>query len=201
MSEPKPRGLRRLAGRSGTFLTALIALVAAAVGLVFLFQPGLKPDPRERVGAAVEIFSVEPGVSTRAWLHEAFATRDVPAEIRRLFGVSKPATGELAALGSVVYVRVEVDGYKHRQVELQVRLYDLKTMQRLSRFPPQFNESSRPTIDAPNRRSVQLMFISDLSNERRRPEFLRVELVDSDTGRMLAVADSPALVKGRVSTR
>jgi hypothetical protein len=83
----------------------------------------------------------------------------------------------------------------------RVRLYDLKTMQRLPRLPPTFNDSSRATIDAPNRRTVQLMFISDLSNEGRRPEFLRVELVDSDTGRMLAVADSPALVQGRVSTR
>lgn len=125
----------------------------------------------------------------------------MPAEIRRVFGVSKPAAGELASLGSVVYVRVEVDGYKHRLVKLRVRLYDLKTKQRLPQFPPKFDDSSRATIDAPNRRSVQLMFISDLSNEGRRPEFLRVELFDSDSGRMLAVADSPALVQGRVSAR
>jgi hypothetical protein len=53
------------------------------------------------------------------------------------------------------------------------------------------------TIDAPNRRSVRPVFIPDLSGT----EVLRVELIDSGSGSMLAVADATTFAQGRVSAR
>ena len=49
-------------------IAAAIALVAAASGQVLQFFPGLKADPRERAGADLEVFVVEPGVSYQDWL-------------------------------------------------------------------------------------------------------------------------------------
>jgi hypothetical protein len=44
---------------------------------------------------------------------------------------------------------------------------------------------------------VQLLFVPDLRAEPT-PEFLRVQLIDSQSGSILAVADSPELVRGRI---
>ena len=197
MSAPAPRGLRRLVAESKTFLTALIALVAATVGLLFQLVPSLKPDPRERVGAAVEIFAVERGVRIGDWLRDAFP-KDVAAATKRVLGTTTPEPSELTVEGTVVYVRAEVDGYKHRSVALRARLYIWRSQQRVpTNFAAPYRESSGVTIDSPNRRSVQLLFVSDLRAEPE-PEFLRVELVDSSSGAILAIADSPELLRGRI---
>ena len=197
MSAAEPRGWRRIAGEGRTFLTALIALVAAATGLLFQLVPALTPDPRERVGASVEIFAVERGVPVGVWLRETFV-KDAQAATRRVFGGQPPAADELGVEGTVVYVRAEVDGYKHREIALRVRLYDWTTQERVDRdFAPLYRQSSRVAIDSPNRRSVQPLFVPDLRYEER-PEFLRVSLIDSETGSILAVADSPKLLHGRI---
>jgi hypothetical protein len=198
MSEPARRGFLQLANDSRTFLTAAIALVAAAIGLLFQLVPALKPDPRERVGASVEIFSVEPGVRLGDWIEEAFP-KNVADTKERVLGTRKPDPSELAVRGTVVYVRAEVDGYKHRAIGVRARLYDVRSQRRVAAgFPARYDESSRVEIDAPNRRSVQLLFLPDL---RAQPEqtFLRVELQDSGSGALLAVADSPPLAKGRIA--
>jgi hypothetical protein len=41
------------------------------------------------------------------------------------------------------------------------------------------------------------MWLPDISADTD-PEFVRVELVDSESGAILAVADSPTLVRGRI---
>jgi hypothetical protein len=197
VSAPAPRGLRRLLAEGKTFLTALIALVAATVGLLFQLDPSRRPDPRERVGAAVEIFAVERGVRIGDWLKEAFPN-DVATAKERVLGTATPEPSELTVEGTVVYVRTEVDGYKHRSVALRARLYRWHSQQRVpTDFAAAYRESSGVTIDSPNRRSVQLLFVSDLRDEPK-PEFLRVQLVDSSSGAILAIADSPQLLRGRI---
>lgn len=196
MSEPTPGGLRRFASESKTLLTALIALVAAGAGLLFDLVPALKPDPRERIGAAVEIFAIEPGVETGTWLRDAFPN-DVKAATKRVLFTSTPEPSELTVEGTVVYVRTEVDGYKHREIALKVRLYNARTQQRApNEFASTYQQSSGVEIDSPNRRSVQQLFVPPLRDEG--PVFLRVTLVDSESGSILAIADSPELERGRI---
>jgi len=199
VSKPAPRGWRRLAGEGRTFLTAMIALVTAAIALLYQLVPALKPDPRERVGAAVEIFAVEPAVQLGQWLQDAFP-EDVDAATERVLGTRTPEPNELTLTltGTVVYVRTEVDGYKHRAIAIRVRLYVARSQRRApTPFAAPYRETSGARIDSPNRRSVQLLFLPDLRAEPT-PEFLRVELIDAQSGSMLAVADSPELVRGRI---
>jgi hypothetical protein len=198
VTEDRPRGWRRLIGEGRTFVAAMIALVAGVVGLVFQLVPSLKPDPRENVGAAIEIFAVESQVPVSTWAQEAFSG-DPGEAYRRALGVRDPDPDQLGYAGTVIYVRVEVDGYKHRTVQLRVALYDARTRQReKGAFGQNVQRRSAVPIDSPNRRSVQLMFVPDLSSQTTR-EFLRVELVDAESGSILAVTDSPPLVHGRVA--
>jgi hypothetical protein len=91
----------------------------------------------------------------------------------------------------------EVD-YKHRAISIRVRLYVARSQRRApTPFAAPYRETSGARIDSPNRRSVQLLFLPDLRAEPT-PEFLRVELIDAQSGSMLAVADSPELVRGRI---
>jgi hypothetical protein len=194
--EEKPSRWRRLVGESRTMLTATIALIAGAVGLLFALVPSLKPDPRENVGAAIEVFAVEPHVSLREWAQEA-SPKDVKGAYERQAGVRNPAPDQLDYPGTIIYVRVEVDGYKHRTVALRGSLYRTRTQQRVDVFGSRDTLRSTVSIDSPSRRSVQLIRLPDISQDTD-PQFVRVELVDSDSGTILAVADSPTLVRGRI---
>lgn len=197
MSEAPPRGWRRLAGESRTLLTAILALVAGVVSLLFQLWPSWKPDPRERVGADLEVFAVEPEVKRIDWLREAYS-KDLAAQTKRVFGELEPSRTERELKGTVVYVRAGVDGYKHRAIAIRARLYDADTQLRApTPFSPAYAETSSVAIDSPNRRSVQLLFVPDLTDEP--PAFVRVELIDSKSGAILAIDDSPRLVKGRIS--
>jgi hypothetical protein len=123
---------------------------------------------------------------------------DVDAATERVLGTRTPEPNELTLTGTVVYVRTEVDGYKHRAISIRVRLYVARSQRRApTRFAAPYRETSGARIDSPNRRSVQLLFLPDLRAEPT-PEFLRVELIDAQSGSMLAVADSPELVRGRI---
>jgi hypothetical protein len=117
----------RQLGTVGYALAAsVLALVASVTSVVFTLWPGLKPDPRERLGADVSVFDVEPSVTYGAWLQRTSATEE---EVRRrqdryirragLPGErADPATrrGLLNVKGNVAYVRVTIEGFKRRSV-------------------------------------------------------------------------------------
>jgi hypothetical protein len=167
-------------------VAALLGLVTGASALVFQLAPGLKPDPRDRVGADVSIFALEPGVTIGDWI-----TRGFPASERRRLSETYP---DRAAIGELLYVRTAVDGHKHREVNLRFAVFDATTQRMI---PPRRIDA--PPIEplplsAPNERSVQLVWVPDLSQEDR-DLFLRVELWD-EAG-MLAVVDSPHIREGQ----
>jgi hypothetical protein len=190
-----------LSGVAWTTITATVALASALLALLFQLLPSLKPDPRENVGADVAIYRFEPHVSVAEWLRRAFSGDQYDDRLKAIVGAhpTKVEVGQLNTdIGELVYVRTTVDGFKHKHVSVRVRLYDAKRQEPLY-LPPDLAHllkiSRKPLrIDAPSRRSVQLLWIPDLSSVGG--AFVRVEMLD-DNG-ILAVADSLPLRRGRI---
>ena len=182
-----------MSGVAWAVTTAIIALVASLVPLVFSLVPQWRPDPREKVSADLSVFTTEPNVRIGDWLERRY-----PGDTKardRILGHKGVRAGELNFPGEIVYVRMEVSGSKGRAVRLRARVYASSTQRPIKLDPDPFTErSSTVKIDAPSRSSVQLLFIPDLSVESTR-EFVRVELFNADG--VLAVADSRPLVNGR----
>lgn len=196
-SGDRPRA-RRLGATGWALLTAGLALAGSVVTLLFTLVPDLKPDPHEKIGAAVEILAVERKVSVSEWLKRAFPG-DLHAATERLFDKD----GVPGYHGEVVYVRVQVDGFKHGHVTLTVRLHDARSQSEIELpstpiDPERFSRVSSKTIDSPSRSSVQVLFLPNLTYETRH-EFLRAELYEKDG--VLAVDDSPTLVHGLIPRR
>lgn len=181
---PRPRH-RRLVTQANVVATAVLALATGAVALLFQLAPFLKPDPRDRVGADVSIFALEPNVELGEWIKRAF-----PPDEQGEAGREYPDRG---AQGEMLYVRTAVDGHKHRDVRLRYAIYYAADE---TRVPPEDIDAPplRPfDLSSPSERSVQALWVPDLSGEPAL--FIRVELWD-DEG-MLAVADSPRIEEGR----
>ena len=171
-----------------TAVAAVVALVTAIVTLLFQIMPWLKPDPRDRVGAEVSVFALERNVTIGEWIGRAFPSAE-QSKLRK----SHPDQG---AEGELLYVRAAVDGHKHRKVRLRVEVFSSRTQKLV---PP--SEIDAPpigavTMSAPDERSVQAIWVPDLSHEPA-GLFFRVELWD-ERG-ILAIADSPQLLKGRLA--
>ena len=197
--ETSPAPAERDTGRarSGWFATicALVALAAAAIGLFWDFAPQVRPDPLEVVGADVTIAAVEPDVTLEAWLRKARPNDYAPAA-RELFG-REPSSSELALQGHLVYVKIQVDGHKHKNVALSYRVFNARTQMPFEPLGFPRDAASRlrtARLNAPSERSVQLLWIPSLENEGN--TFIRVELT-SDRG-LLAIADSGTLRDGRL---
>jgi hypothetical protein len=174
---------RRLVTQANVVATALLALATGAVALLFQLAPWLKPDPRDRVGADVSIFALEPDVALGDWIERAVPP-DEQAELARQYP-------NRSALGEMLYVRTAVDGHKHRDVSLRYAIYHAEDDTRaVVDAPP---GPTRMHLSSPSERSVQALWVPDLSFEPNL--FIRVELWD-DEG-MLAVADSPRIEEGR----
>jgi hypothetical protein len=189
---PADKGGRR---GNGWFTTicALVALAAGAIGLFWDFAPQFRPDPLEVIGADVAIVAVEPQVPLETWLGRA-RPDDSAGAARQLFG-REPSKSELAQKGNVVYVRIQVDGHKHKNVSLSYRVFDGRSHEAFD--PPGLPEPAasnirRVQLNAPSERSVQLLWLPSLEGEPH--AFIRVELT-SDRG-LLAIGESGTLRNG-----
>ncbi len=176
--------VRAVFSRTHVVIAAVAGLVSVGVSLLLQLAPDLRPDPRDSVGADVAIVGVEPGVPVRDWIQRGFRGEQRTALLKRY-------ESQLDFPGELVYVHVAVDGHKHRDVELRYALYNARTQRRM---PDRvgFAPFARIRIEAPNQRSIQYLFVPDLSFER--DLFIRAELTDSEG--VLAIADSGRLRKG-----
>jgi hypothetical protein len=193
----KPAQARRPTKLAYSAITAGIALVAAASGQVFQFFPGLRPDPRERTGADLAVFAVEPAVTVDDWLQR---TSGFPEDlrrrrdeyIRRSAGTLKITSADRATYldrrGYVLYVRMTVEGFKRRDVVMRWSMYDNATRRRIHEIT--FKEAGRMGLDAPTDRSVVELWAPPAPGHDK--VFLRIALASNNDGTMLAVTDSPA---------
>jgi hypothetical protein len=192
-----PEASRRFTKLGYTAITAVVALVAAVSGQVFQFFPGLRPDPRDRTVADVEVFAVEPAVTVDDWLHR---TSGFPADLRRRqdafirlsAGTVKIPPAEratyLAQRGSLLYVRVGVEGFKRRDVVLRWSMYDNATRRRIHEIT--HRDAGTISLDSPSERSVVELWVPPAPGHDE--VFLRIALSAKREGTMLAVTDSPA---------
>jgi len=198
LEEPQPaEASKSERGKAGWFTTvcALVALAAGAIGLFWDFAPQLRPDPLEVIGADVTVAAVEPDVTLGTWLRKA-RPDDFGVAARELFG-REPSRSELGLEGHLVYVRIQVDGHKHKNVSLAYRTFRARSQtsfEPLGLPEPAASKLRSVRLEAPSERSVQLLWIPSLEQEG--DTFLRVELT-SDRG-LLAMADSGTLHDGRL---
>jgi hypothetical protein len=183
---PEEEAPSRRLKQAHVVITALLALITGAIALAFQIAPGLKPDPRDRVGADVTIFALEPGVTLGQWIQRGF-----PAGERAELEARYP---DRAAVGELLYVNTAVDGHKHRDVTLRYAVYHGRRQTRIPDAAIDGPQLDPLSLSAPNERSVQVLWVPDLRAETT-PLFVRVELWDEDG--MLAVSDSPQIVRGR----
>ncbi len=179
---PRREGKRRRLGMAGvTALTAALALVSGVVALLFDLVPALKPDPRERLGAEVSIFDVEPGVTIGDWLKRT-------NQREQLRQIGRRGGGGLTVKGNLVYVKTTIEGFKRRRASLGWWVYRTRTRTRLQE--PQFYDrrAVEVRLDAPTDRSLQEVWIPEMP-PLPGSFFVRVELRDANDV-LLAVADS-----------
>jgi hypothetical protein len=175
-------------------VSALATLIGAVLGVVFLLVPGLKPLPRDRISASVAVADIENNISVGRWARLQYP-KSHEDRLRQFLG-HKPKRAELQFRGMLVYVKLTTEGFKRRSVRLSAKLYDARTRRPSAntRAVNEFPESGKLKIRTPSRESIQLLFVSELSQVSGR-FFLRVSAFD-DSG-ILAYADSKPFVHGR----
>ena len=186
--EVQPGRTRRFLSHTNVVLTAVAGLVSVSIALLFQLAPSLKPDPGDNIGADVSVVALERGVTIASWIDRGFSTAAARAEQREKF------RGQLDYPGEIVYVRVAVDGHKHKDVSLSYRLFIAKSQNPVPKTILDTSDYARLEMQAPSQRSVSLMFVPDLKGTG--DLFVRVTL--RDDANVLAVADSRTIVDGKL---
>jgi hypothetical protein len=182
----------------GPTAVALVALVSSAVAVAFALWPALKPDPRERLGAQVGVYTVETHVSRNDWLHRISGSRREYARRRDAFlreaGLDGGLPGRsdtrrlLGQRGTLFYVTTTIEGFKRRSVQLRWSLYGARHRQRVGSPGLRDVTVAGLRLDAPTDRSFVEVWAPPIV--RHGTYFARFELV-GENGTLLAVADSP----------
>jgi hypothetical protein len=181
------RKSRRLGAFAWTAIVAATALGSSLVALVFELWPGLKPDPRTKLGADVSVFAVDPRVSYGAFLQRlSFSDADLRSRISAACGTPKPC-GRLNLPGEEAYVQTTVEGFKRRSVALRLSLYNAASQTRVAGASDV--DVAKERLAAPSDQSVIPVWIV-CPPKRGGRYFIRVELYHSGDHVLLAVADS-----------
>jgi hypothetical protein len=168
-------------------IVALVALAGSISTVLFTFLPELKPDPRDSVRAELNVFGLQPDSSLLSYLQ--LTGKKVPRGLGAQFA---------AIPGDMVFVRTQVDGYKHRVVALKAALFWARHQLPVSPKKvkdPFVKLGSQVTLDTPSTTTIQLFWFPKLGAIPS--TFLRIEMFDG-SGRMLAVADSPLIRDDRL---
>jgi hypothetical protein len=179
---PRTGRLRR--GVSLAFLTALLALAAGALGLVFDLKPEWRPDPRTAQAASLQSLTVDPEVSWEEWLDR----RGADTRGRDRCALRIP--------GNLVYLGVELQGYKGRDVRYRYSTYDARRRARLKGVQASVSSGDHPVStlvgEAPSDRWISTVWVA--WPFRDGDFFVRFELFEERSGggeTMLGYADTP----------
>jgi hypothetical protein len=154
---------------SSAGIAGLVGLVTGIVTLAFTLSPSLAPDPGNSISAKMNVLTIEPATN------EDYTGRlRVPADRDPLVRASQ---------GYIVYLEVEVNGRKRKDIRLLQSVYSVRGRRRLNPAEPTLHFRS----DTPSDRWVAQLFIPTAAVKGR--FFARYELYDRDV--MLAFADTP----------
>jgi hypothetical protein len=204
VAEPERRGVR-FTKAGYAVVAALILLAGNAVQLTWTLDPSRRPDPNERLRAAIEPLAAEPSVSLGTYMLRTTAPGSVQRAIDEQARVK--AGGDLsrqellcarerlmAFRGHMVYANITVEGLKHRSVDLYATLYSAATRRRLATYEKEGLEVPLPAqrLTSPTDTFVQTAFLEapPRPNGRYYAHFeLRAHEDDGKIGTLLAVAD------------
>lgn len=146
-----------------TVVGALLAASISGTSLTFALVPGLKPDPKERVGAELEVLALDRNVYYSQYKKRPGRQIDVEARPRD----DHP--------GNVFYVRARIEGFKRESVRLQWFTYNHQNGVRKSGRVKEAREESIFEPDAPINKQVAQIWV-------REPGSFDQEDWDSETG-------------------
>lgn len=179
-------------------VAAIIALAGGGLGLYWDLYPAKRPDPRERLGADLKVFAVEPHVAHDAYLRRVSSSkreyRKLLSDLLRTKGLDPVRTTSADARavrldpGTVFYVQTKIEGFKRQSVKLRWSMYLVKSRRRVSKKGFQ-DQPAGDVVDlrSPSDRAVVQIWTPPIIG--RGPYFLRIELLDTEAT-LLAVADS-----------
>ena len=197
--EAENRGLR-FTKLGFAAIVAVVALAGNAFQLLYSLDPARKPDPNERLRAAIEPVTAEPQVTLGTYLARTTTPAEIERRVDEMIVADYKTRAELdcakeralAIRGYVVYANITVEGLKHRSVELYTTVYSDATKRRLANYE---HEQAMPPLKltSPTDTFVQAAFLEVPLNPRSR-YFARFEVrTHEDRGKLgtlLAMADS-----------
>ena len=203
MAEDTERRGVRLTKASFAVCVAVVALAGNAFQLWWSLDPRRKPDPNERLRAAIEPTSAEPGVTLETYLTRTTAPRELAQAIERQIVADYPTRAEflcakdrkLAVQGYMVYANVTVEGLKHRSVDFSTTVYSAATARRIRSYEGQDDQVRLPPqeLTSPTDSFVQAAFVQ-VPPYPARKYYARFELraheEDGRLGTLLAMAES-----------
>lgn len=155
-----------------TALVALVALITGAVNLAYQLWPSLKSDPGIENSAEIAVLAVDRNVRYDHYVRRPGAARhsDPP----------DPST-----YGNVVYLQMEMHGFKGKQAKLRWFTYDANNGNRL-RYP--FSTGHTFRAKAPTNKSISEEWVQ--LPRRSGTYSIRFEIYDGDDV-LLAFVDTP----------
>jgi hypothetical protein len=174
-----------------TLVGALLAASISGTNLVFELWPGLKPDPKQKVGGKVANLALDINVPFGAFLVRS--------------GQQPPADANLKEVGNVFYVRADTEGFKRETVRLKwftyragndERLPGLRASAKAERlFKPQAPiDTQIAQVWVPTPLDRRKLFRPLRALQRRRPPRIRRLEDVRDPRRVTRLRRAPAIV-------
>jgi hypothetical protein len=157
-----------------TLIGAILAAAISGTNLVFELWPGLKPDPKEKVGGKIENLARDLNVPFGAFL-------------ARIGRHARPGA-DLKEVGNVFYVRAEIEGFKRETVRLKWFTYDDNNEERLPGLRSGEDAESLFRPHAPIDTQIAQVWVPTPSDPGN--YYVRFELYSGDV--LLAFVDSKA---------
>jgi len=157
-----------------TLIGAVLAAGISSTTLVYTLWPGLKPDPKEKVGAEIRSLAVDREVSRGEYLCR--------------IGRNPKGRSRLDEMGNVYYIRAEIEGFKRSSVDLKWFTYDALNDMRLPgpRLRSSTDETSIFHPQAPINTQIAQVWVP--TPERTGHSYVRFELYAKSV--LLAFVDS-----------